>query len=139
MKFGYTTRREMEPRPGRRYATIYYRQSAAERARTQAFVERTIQRIGQLALETPGGLEALNEPMPNFQRRETRGAYSAFDVLNDMFQQMRSGKDIPSGMLGRWNRLLEPYDLTIDMVLESELPPPTNLDQLFDHDTLETR
>jgi hypothetical protein len=44
---------------------------------------------------------------------------------------MTSGKDIPSGMLGRWNRLFAGTGLEIDMVIESELPAPTEFNQLF--------
>jgi len=132
-KFGYLSRRQMEPRPGKNYATEYYKQSRAERRRTQAFVERVIQRIGELALETPGGVEAITEPLKKFRRKETQGAYSALDIMTDMLDQLESGKDIPSGMLGRWNRLLEPYGMTIDMVPEEQLPPPTELERLFEH------
>ena len=131
MTFGYTSRREMEPRPGRQYSTIYYKQSARERRRTQQHVERVIQRVGERALENPGAEEALCEPMKGFQRRETRGAYSAVDVMSDMLTQMQSGKDIPSGMLGRWNRLFDGTGCEIDMVMESELPADTRFDDLF--------
>lgn len=131
MKFGYTHRREMEPRPGRKYSTVYYKQSARERARTLQHVETVIQRLGDRVLENPGAEETLLEPMPGFQRRETKGAYTAMDVISDLFEQMRSGKDIPSGMLGRWNRLFAGTGLEIDMVIESELPPPTEFSQLF--------
>lgn len=133
-KFGYRSRRQMEARIGREYATEYYKQSAAERARTQMFVERTIERVGELALEMPGGVEALTEALPRFRRRETKGAYSALDIMSDLYNQLVSGKDIPSGMLGRWNRLMEPYGLAIEMVLESELPAPNELDRLFERD-----
>jgi hypothetical protein len=131
MKFGYTHRREMEPRPGRKYSTVYYKQSARERARTQRHVETVIQRLGDRVLENPGSEQALLEPMPGFQRRETKGAYTAMDVISDMFEQMTSGKDIPSGMLGRWNRLFAGTGLEIDMVIESELPAPTEFSELF--------
>jgi hypothetical protein len=131
MKFGYTHRREMDPRPGRKYSTVYYKQSARERARTQRHVETVIQRLGDRVLENPGSEQALLEPMPGFQRRETKGAYTAMDVISDMFEQMTSGKDIPSGMLGRWNRLFAGTGLEIDMVIESELPAPTEFNQLF--------
>jgi hypothetical protein len=133
-QFGYLTRRQMDPRPGRNYATEYYKQSASERARTQKFVETTILKVGELALTCPDGVHTLTQPMRGFQRRETRGAYSAYDVMNDMFEQMRSGKDIPSGMLGRWNRLMEPHGLAIEMVRETELPPSNNFDQLMTQD-----
>ena len=33
-KFGYTNRKQLEPRPGKTYATEYYRQSSREKRRT---------------------------------------------------------------------------------------------------------
>jgi hypothetical protein len=47
---------------------------------------------------------------------------------------MASGKDIPSGMLGRWNRLFANTGNSIDMVPERDLPPPTNYNNLFGDD-----
>lgn len=121
-KFGYTSKRTMDPRPGKTYATEYYKQSAAERRRTLAHIENTIARVYQHASDT-NTVEALNVPMPAFQRRETKGAYSIVDILSDLLTQMKAGKDIPSGMLGRWNRLFEGTNTAIEMVLESQLPP----------------
>jgi hypothetical protein len=121
-KFGYVTKREMDPRPGRTYATEYYKQSAAERRRTQEHIERTIVRMGNHARDTDT-VEALTLPMKKFQRRETKGAYSILDIMSDMLEQMKSGKDIPSGMLGRWNRLFDGTGSEIEMVMESDLPP----------------
>lgn len=129
-KFGYVSKREMDPRPGKTYATEYYKQSAAERRRTQEHIERTIVRLGNHAEET-NTVEGLTAPMPKFQRRETKGAYSILDIVSDLHEQMKAGKDIPSGMLGRWNRLFEGTGSEIEMVLESELPPPNNFGDLL--------
>jgi hypothetical protein len=121
-KFGYTSKRTMDPRPGKTYATEYYKQSRSERRRTLDHIETTIARVYQHASDTDT-VPGLNAPMPRFQRKETKGAYSIVDILSDLLTQMKSGKDIPSGMLGRWNRLFEGTNTAIEMVLESELPP----------------
>jgi hypothetical protein len=131
-KFGYQSTRKMDPRPGRTYATEYYKQSRSERARTQEHVESVIRRIGDKVAENPGMEETLLEPMKGFQRRETRGAYTAVDVMSDMLAQLQSGKDIPSGMLGRWNRLFDGTGCEIDMVLEADLPDTTLFREMFD-------
>jgi hypothetical protein len=131
-KFGYQSTRKMDPRPGRTYSTEYYKQSRSERARTQEHVESVIRRIGDKVAENPGMEETLLEPMKGFQRRETKGAYTAVDVMSDMLEQLNSGKDIPSGMLGRWNRLFDGTGNEIDMVLESELPDRNLFRQMFD-------
>ena len=120
-EFGYLTRRDMEPRPGRTYATQYYLQSRRERRRCQEFVERTIQDIGTAALEDAAATEALMEPLRRFPRENRRSDYTALDIMTDMLTQLQSGKDIPSGILGRWNRLMASAGRDIRMVPESEL------------------
>ena len=121
-QFGYLNRLEMEPRPGRRYATIYYRQSSGERRRTLQHISRTIQDLADRASETPDGLEALTQPLPSFARRESQGHYTAVDIMSDLLTQMESGRDIASGLVGRWNRLFAGTGREIDLVPESQLP-----------------
>jgi hypothetical protein len=132
-KFGYQSIKKMEPKPGRNYATEYYKQTNSERNRTQEHVERIIHSIGQQVQDNPDAEQVLLQPMKGFQRRETKGAYSAMDVISDMLTQLQSGKDIPSGMLGRWNRMFDGTGHEIHMVPESELPPPNVFTQVFDH------
>jgi hypothetical protein len=121
-QFGYRKIHKMEPRPGRSYATEYYQQSPAERERTEQWIARAVERVAEVADETPGGWEELAQPLKKFRRRETQGHYSAMDIMTDMLQQLSDHKDIPSGMLGRWNRLMAPYGLAIDLIPETDLP-----------------
>lgn len=130
-KFGYQSVRKMEPRPGKKYATDYYKQSTAERRRTVEHIERSVKQVGDNAQAVPGGWEELQKPLREFPRRETKGYYSAWDIMSDMINQIDAGKDIPSGCLGRWNKLFDGTGREIDMVRESELPPPTTFGQLF--------
>jgi hypothetical protein len=51
--------------------------------------------------------------------------------MRDLVDQLDAGKDIPSGMLGRWNRLFAGTGLELELVPESELPPPTEFSRLF--------
>lgn len=131
-KFGYQSTRKMDPKPGRTYATEYYKQSRSERERTYQHVLRTIKSVGERAAENDGW-DALKTPMKGFQRRETKGAYTPLDVMGDMLEQLEAGKDIPSGMLGRWNRLFDGYGCEIEMVVESELPPPSTFSEVFNY------
>lgn len=130
-KFGYQSTRKMDPKPGRTYATEYYKQSKSERARTEQHIQRTILDVGNKVLENPGMEEALLEPMKGFQRRETKGAYSAMDVMSDILTQIQAGKDIPQSMVNRWNRLFEGTGREIEMVPESELPDSNVFRQVF--------
>jgi hypothetical protein len=133
-KFGYTSKRKMDPINGRKFSTEYFKQSPRERSRTQKHIDRCLQELGNLALADSESMAAITAPLPNFKRKETNGYYSALDIIGDMSNQMASGKDIPSGMLGRWNRLFAGTGNSIDMVPERDLPPPTNYNNLFGDD-----
>jgi hypothetical protein len=130
-KFGYTSRRKMDPVVGRKFSTEYYKQSRKERARTLSHVDRVLQQLGEQALSDPEALTEITRPLKSFARKETQGHYSALDIIGDMSEQMHSGKDIPSGMLGRWNRLFANTGLEIDLVPEQELPPTNTYDNIF--------
>ena len=122
--FNYQKLRQMEPRPGRKYSTDYYLQSPTQRAQTYLHVQTVIVRIGTLALATADGCRVLLMPLKRFPRTD-RTCYSAVDIMEDLFTQMRQGRDIPSGMLGRWNRLFENTPDQID--LQPELKPQLQL------------
>jgi hypothetical protein len=130
-KFGYTSRRKMDPVVGRKFSTEYYKQSRKERARTLQHVDRVLQQLGEQALSDPEALTEITRPLKSFARKETQGHYSALDIIGDMSEQMHSGKDIPSGMLGRWNRLFANTGNEIDLVPEEELPPNNTYDNIF--------
>lgn len=130
-QFGYDSIKKMQPRPGRSYATDYYKQNSDERARTERHITRVLEEFWEKAKPEPVW-EYLNKPDQRFPRRETKGYYSPMEILTDMLEQMRSGKDIPSGMLGRWNKLLEGTGDEIDMVLYSELKIDSKFKELFD-------
>ena len=134
-KFGYTSRRKMDPVPGRKFSTEYFKQSRKERARTLQHVDRVLQQIGQQALGDPEALAEITRPLPGFARKETKGNYSALDIIGDMSEQMHSGKDIPSGMLGRWNRLFDGTPNDIELVPEQDLPPSNNFTDIFGDQT----
>ena len=133
-KFGYTSKRKMDPINGRKFSTEYFKQSPRERSRTQRHIDRCLLELGNLALADEEYMAAIEAPLPGFKRKETSGYYSALDIIGDMSNQMASGKDIPSGMLGRWNRLFAGTGNSIDMVPERDLPPPTNYNNLFGDD-----
>ena len=105
-KFYYTKLRQMEPLPGRMFATDYYLQTPDQAAETYLHVQQVIIRVGTTAISTPDGCRVISMPLKQFKRRNG-SCYSAVDIMEDLFTQMRQGKDIPSGMLGRWNRLFE--------------------------------
>ena len=71
-----------------------------------------------------------SEPLKQF-KRSTRGQYySLIEIVTDMVAQLASHKDIPSGILGRWNRLFEGTRWDIVMVLEAQ-DRTTRFQELF--------
>lgn len=115
-QFEYERLKHMTPRPGRRYSTDYYQQTAQQRAATQAWIVSVLQQIAAAADADPAAWSALNRPLPAFRRRESAGCYTAIDIWTDLLAQLVSGRDIASGLLGRWNRLMAPAGLDIELV-----------------------
>lgn len=108
-KFGYTTIKNMPKRDGNSFATSYYKQNSTERQRTQQHVESVYQQLNELLVESTDNQQVITQPLPEFKRTGDQANYSAADIIIDMHDQLASGKDIPSGILGRWNRLFNQY------------------------------
>ena len=109
--------KQMEPRPGAAYATTYTKISSTERARLKLHVDQIILELCELSVAQR--CTALEQPLRGFARSGAEPNYSAYDILADMKRQLESGKDIPSGMLGRWNRLFSEWP---DVCIEFEQP-----------------
>jgi hypothetical protein len=122
-KFKYKTIKKMLPKDGVKYSTEYYKQSPAEYTRVDEHIRAVMEQV-IAAADKEGILEELEQPMTGFPRTNKRPNYSAMDVMMDMLDQVTKEKDIPSGILGRWNRLFgDNTDFTIDME-EEKLPNP---------------
>jgi hypothetical protein len=134
-KFGYTSRRKMDPIPGRKYSTEYFKQSARERSRTQQHVDRELERVGNHALSHPDLWEQFNQPDRDYPKDAKLGRkdyYSKAEIMADMCEWIhKPNQDIPSGILGRWNKLFADTGNEIELVSEEKLPPPTNYNNLF--------
>lgn len=127
--FKYKTIRKMQPRDGVKYATEYYKQTPREYTRLDEHVRQTMETVVQAA-DRDNMLEELNEPLQGFPRTGRRPNYSALDIMQDMLDQLNHQKDVPSGILGRWNRLFEDNpDFRIDM--QEDLPPNPLFNELF--------
>jgi hypothetical protein len=122
-KFKYKSIKKMLPKDGVKYSTEYYKQSPAEYTRTDEHIRSVMEQVITTA-DRNGILDELELPMPGFPRTNKQPNYSAMDVMRDMLDQINKEKDIPSGMLGRWNRLFgDNPELSIDME-EEKLPNP---------------
>lgn len=114
MKSRYRQIKTMTPRDGVKYATEYYKQSPGEYSKLYEHVKQTI--VDVVAAAEQHGID-LTVPLKGFPRTGSRPNYSALDVMSDMLHQMDAERDVPSGMLGRWNRL---FDANEDMQIQME-------------------
>jgi hypothetical protein len=130
-EFEYTSIRQMEPRPGRTYATDYYKQTVDEYNLLRAHVYTVAAEIMSERDSNRDTYIWTAEPLKRF-KRSTRGQYySLLDIVTDMVAQLAQHKDIPSGILGRWNRLFE--GTRYDILLVSQATDRTTIFQeLFD-------
>lgn len=112
----------MLPRDGTNFSTEYYKQSVHEYSRTDEHIRRVIEQVITQA-QREDLMDELETPLKGF-KRTNKTCYSAMDIMKDLLDQVNREKDIPKGMLGRWNRLFSDNpDFTIEME-EERLPNP---------------
>jgi hypothetical protein len=65
----------------------------------------------------------LTQPITQFRKSNRSEFYTAIEIITDLGDQLREGRDAPESMIGRWNRLFEHRsDMQIQMMPHSELP-----------------
>ena len=114
--FIYHSQKSLAPRPGQKFATTYYQQTPADRQRVIEYCQTIIQTCLE-EFAAHGNLEVIHDPLPGFPRTGGRPNYSFWDIVQDLNDYLVRGHDIPSGMLGRWNRL---FDLNPDFQIHLE-------------------
>jgi hypothetical protein len=130
-EFQYTSRKEMPPRPGVNYATTYYKQSLKEYTLLRHHVYQVAAAI-MAECDSDSAIYAWwTTPIKSY-RKSTRGQYyTPSEIVTDMVEQLSRQNDVPSGMLGRWNRLFA--DTAWDIRMTSGTPArPTQFGALFD-------
>lgn len=116
-KFKYDSQKTMDPIADRKYSTTYYRFSGREHQRISRHIYETLVSIAE---HTPD--EVLKLPLPGFPRTGRQPNYSAWDIVADLHNQVNYDcKDLPSGMLGRWNRLSDALDDDFAIDLEAKV------------------
>ena len=128
-KFKYKEIKRLDPRPGNQFATEYYKQTQAEYDRLKQHIFDTAQEITWIEQHYPDQYVWMTQPLRGFPKQNKREQYSPMEIITDALSQVMSGKDMPSGMLGRWNRLFAGWDIDIEMV--DTLPPKNIYNTLF--------
>jgi len=113
--FYYHSTKEMEPRQGVRYKTTYFKQNKDEYQRVLAHVQLVCQEILDLYHKEPNWEIWGEQPLQGFPRTNKQPNYSLNQMLTDMLTQLIQGKDIASGILGRWQRLFEGTDYAVNL------------------------
>ena len=130
-EFHYTSRKEMEPKPGTNFATTYYKQTQQEYTRLRAHIYRVAAEIMALCDSDLDTYRWWTTPLKGY--RKTAGAnYTPSEIVTDMVEQFVKQKDLPSGMLGRWNRLFADTDYDIRLV-SGRPAVETTYGQLFNY------
>lgn len=112
----YNTTKVMEPRPGKDFSTTYYQQNHQQRQATLDHIQSIVEEITEVCAVDSELKDWIQQELKGFRRTEKPGNYSLIDIVSDMAEQLESGKDIPSGMLGRWNRLFKGTRWDMEMV-----------------------
>jgi len=117
MKFYYHTLKNMEPRYGNSYATSYYQINVKERQKLKEFIEQIIMDIALCHSSDTLYYQFIDQPLSgNFRKTKGKPNYTPLEIITDLNSQLNAGKDVPSGMLGRWQRLFKNTEWDIDMI-----------------------
>lgn len=134
-QFRYTQVRHMDPRPGRTYATSYYKQTPAEYQRTQQHVQATHDALLAAAGTDPDLQAWLTQGLRGYRKSQAGEYYTPMEIVTDLLSQFRMKKDVPSGMLGRWHKLFADTDYDIDMV-PARSPRTNTYERLFENEQI---
>jgi hypothetical protein len=115
-KLKYLKTRVMEPREGAKYSTTYYQQNSEQARESFTHVRNVAEAIVDACERDLDLKDWVQTPLKAFPRTGVKPNYSTEDIVSDLLNQLDSGKDIPSGMIGRWNRLFEdtPWDIELE-------------------------
>ena len=114
-QYEYYATKELAPRPGNNFATTYYKMDKAETKRLQETVNALASSFDNLPKHELQEIDnALKGKLTS--KRDTKGKYTTRQIVKDLQKQLASGKDVPSGMIGRWNKAFEGTDLDIILV-----------------------
>ena len=127
LKYERTGTRTMDPRPGVKYATVYNRITASTRRRMRKeLLEITDEIVDECERQSDF---PIIYPLQGFPRTEGRENYTAAEIMSDILNQLKDGKDIPDAMVYRWNKLFQDFpDINIEFV---DAQPKTNFKELF--------
>lgn len=132
-KFKYKSIKKMQPRNGNTYSTDFYQQAPEEYERATDHICDVAEQAINIA-KSLNRMSELETPLPGYRRTQQQPNYSQMDIIEDMVTQVCKKKhDIPSGMLGRWNKIFaDNPECQIEMEEETTKPKiKNNFGELF--------
>ena len=120
--FYYNTQKRLEPRPGRRYSTVYLKQDYQERTRLFRWLTEVAEQIIDICQHDPQVADWFTRGMRDFPKSQQGHYYTPEDIIMDMLEQLNAGRDLPEAMLGRWNRMCEGTPWQIEFVKTQDMP-----------------
>ena len=131
-EFHYTTRKQLDPRPGTNFATTYYKQTQREYSRLREHIYRTAAEIMAVCDSDLDYYRWATTPIRSYKKSVKGEYYTPMEIVTDMVDQFAHQKDVPSGILGRWQKLFA--DTPYDIVMISGTPAnETNYGKLFNY------
>jgi len=130
--FTYRSIRELEPRPGVKYATRYIKQTPQEYDRTRAWLISTAEQMIELADRDPQLAEWMCRPQTDFRRAQRGQYYSVQDLITDLVNQVALQRDLTQAMIDRWNRLCSGTPWEMSFVLASQEQTAARPESLFE-------
>ena len=131
-EFHYTTKKELEPRPGTNFATTYYKQTQREYTRLRAHVYRVAAEFNSVCDSDLDYYKWAVKPLKGYKKSTKGEYYTPMEIVTDMLGQFTKQKDLPSGMLGRWSKLFADTPWDIRMVTGTPAKD-TTYGKLFDY------
>ena len=133
-KIKYLQTRVMEPREGVKYSTTYYQQNSRQAQEAYEHVKSVAEAIVDACERDLDLRDWVQQPLKGFPRTGVRPNYSMEDIIMDLLHQLDAGKDIPSGMIGRWNRLFAetPWDIELEEYVSPQAVRVGLFNQMFE-------
>lgn len=135
-EFHYTSRKQMEPRPGTTFATVYYKQTQPEYNRLRQHIYAVAAEIMAICDGDASFQVWATRPLKGYRKSQRGQYYTVMEIVTDMVEQFSLQRDVPSGMLGRWQRLFAGTPWDIEMT-SGRPARATQFGELFDAATTE--
>lgn len=125
-KFTYLETKQMEPREGVKYATVYYKQHPKQREEMTKWILQTVKQIGEYAQSNEELAHEIFTPLKGFPKTGKQPNRCLAELLTDIVGECRGvqkngkPKDFAAAPIERWNKFFK--GTQYEFVLEEGSP-----------------